>query len=383
MTPLDDQAAAELRAGGWNLGWAKRPEDLDVYDRHGMRVMLEIGTPDVDDPVQAKALGALVARVRNHPALYAYYIVDEPGSGAFQKLGKIVERLRHLDPSHLAYINLLPTYASSGQLQVSDAVADRARVGYPQDFAGIHVDDTTSQRYREYLRQFVQEVKPDLISYDHYHFLKSGDGSQYFLNLSLIRSAAVSANMPFLNIIQACDSPAEGWREPSEEELSWLTYTSLAYGAQGISHFRYDTGFFNDPKVCRNPRSRFWTASRLNRDFVAIATQLQPLKSLGAFHCETTIPLGAERLPTGSVVAPESAGQDVLLGYFGKSMDHPTDFMVVNLDYKSSLTLKLKVPGAMKLFHPPTNAWRPLAGEREVKLVLPPGGGVLIRKADV
>ena len=87
-TALDERSAAQLRAGGWNLGWTKRAEDLDLYHRHGMRVMLEINTPNVDDPAQARALDALIERVRNHPALYAYYLTDEPGAGAFPDAGQ-------------------------------------------------------------------------------------------------------------------------------------------------------------------------------------------------------------------------------------------------------------------------------------------------------
>lgn len=377
-TAVDERSVAQLRAGGWNLGWAKSAGDLDLYDRQGMRAMLEIGTPDVDDPTQEKALNALIEGVRRHPALYAYYLVDEPGVGAFPKLGKLVAWLRQHDPAHLAYINLLPTYASDGQLQVSDDAAERAKVGYPQDFAGIHTDEKTALRYREHLRQFITIVHPDLISYDHYHFLKSSDGAQYFLNLALIRSAALAAKKPFLNIIQACDSPAEGWRGPDENEVRWLTYTSLAYGAQGIAHFRYDTGFWKDPKETSVPLPLYWQVSRINLDFCAIATELQPLNSLGVYHCGT-VPLGGEPLSPGSLFVPEPASQEVLLGYFGKSTKHPTHVLVVNLNYKNTTTVTLNGPGPMETFHAPTQVWRAEPGGKRVTLNLPAGGGVLVR----
>ncbi len=375
---VNDRTVAQLRAGGWNLGWTQRAEDLDLYHQHGLRVMLEISTPDVDDPAQARALETLIERVRSHPALYAYYLVDEPGAGAFPKLGKLVAWLRRHDPLHLAYINLLPTYASDGQLQVSDDAAERARVGCPQDFAGIQADDKTALRYREHLRQFIHTVQPDLISYDHYHFLKSSDGTQYFLNLELIRSAALASGKPFLNIIQACDSPAEGWRGPNENEVRWLTYTTLAYGAQGIAHFRYDTGFWKDPNDMTVPLPLYWAVSQINREFLAIATELQQLKSLGAYHCGT-VPLGGQALPPKSVFAPDPAAQNVLLGYFGKSARRPTHVVVVNLNYKNAATLTLNGPGPQELFRAPVREWqRPTAG-KQIKLDLPPGGGVLVR----
>lgn len=377
--PVNDRTAAQLAAGGWNLAWAKNPEDIDVYWRHGLRVMLMINTPNVDDPAQAKALGDLVDKVKSHPAMYAYYLVDEPGAGAFPMLGKIVAFLRHRDRAHLAYINLLPTYATDGQLQVSNDAAEKAKVGYPQDFAGINTDDKTALRYREHLRQFVDVVKPDLISYDHYHFLKNSDGNQYFLNLGLIRNAALQAKLPFLNIVQTCDSPSEGWRGPQENEVRWLNYTSLAYGAQGISHFRYDIGLWKDPSEATTPLPLYWALSQINREFVAIAKELQPLKSLGAYHCGS-VPIGAQPLPAKAAFAPEPKSQELLIGYFGRSNRQPTHAVVVNLDYKNAVTTTLAGPGAMAVFHSTARTWT--AGGSKLKLDLPPGGGVLVRVSE-
>ncbi|WP_156512944.1 hypothetical protein [Planctomyces sp. SH-PL62] len=375
---MNDVTASQLAAGGWNLGWTKRAEDLDIYDRHGLRAVLEIGMPDLDDPAQAEALDALIVKVRDHPALYSYYLADEPGAGAFAKLGKIISWIRRRDPAHMAFICLLPTYASDGQLQVSDDVAERARVGYPQDFAGVNTSDLTAVRYRDHLRQFVDVVRPDLISYDHYHFQHSGDGTQYFLNLALIRSTALAADVPFLNVIQACESTGEGLRLPDEQELRWLTYTSLAYGAQGLAHFRYDTGFWKDPRETSVPLPRFWAVSQLNREFVAVATELQPLRSLGAYHSEKA-PLGGEPLPAGSAFTPEPSSRDWLLGYFGSSVGTPTHVLVVNLNYKARTRVALNGPGDMEAFHAPTVVWRPLPGGDRIELDLPPGGGVLVR----
>lgn len=373
---VNQRTVEQLAAGGWNLGWTKDVSDLDLYHRHGIRVMLVINTPNVDDPAQAKALDATIASVKDHPAMYAYYLVDEPGAGAFPALGKLVAYLRQRDPAHLAYINLLPTYASDGQLQVSDDAAEKAKVGYPQDFAGINTDDKTSLRYVEHVRQFVSVVKPDLISYDHYHFLKNSDGNQYFLNLGLIRTAALDAKKPFMNIIQTCDSPSEGWRGPQEHELRWLTYTSLAYGAQAISHFRYDIGVWKDPSTAETPLPLYWALTQINREFVAIAGELQPLRSLAAYHCGT-VPLGGQALPDKARFAPENRSQEVLLGYFGKSGRQPTHVVMVNLDYKNAMTTTLVGPAAMEVFQSATKTW--VAGSSRMKLDLQPGGGALVR----
>ena len=373
--PLDERTAAQLQAGGWNLGWTKKPADLDLYHRFGIRVMLEIRMPNVDDPAQAKALDALIDEVSTHPALYAYYITDEPGAGAFPALGKLVAHVRRRDPAHLPFINLLPTYANEQQLGVSADAAERAKVGYPTDFAGVSTSDETVLRYREHLKRYVEIVRPDLISYDHYHFLKNSDGAQYFLNLALIRMAAQEAKVPFMNIIQTCDSPAEGWRGPGEHELRWLTYTSLAYGAQAIAHFRYDVGLWKERDV---PLPLYWSLCATNREFVAIATELQPLKSLGVYHCGK-LPVGGKPLPPKSTFSPDPASQEVLLGCFGKSASRPTHVVVVNLDYKNAMTTTLIGPGAMDVFHALTKNWCAQPGGTRIKLDLPPGGGALVR----
>ncbi len=371
---VDDAAAARLQAGGWNLGWAAKPEDLDILHRHGLRAMLVIGVPNIADPTKAASLQSLIERARSHPALYAYYLVDEPGAAAFPELGRLVAFLRRHDPAHLAYVNLFPTYASEAQLQVSADPAERARVGYPQDF-GAAADDQTVLRYRKHLRQFLETVHPDLISYDHYHFLKNRDGTQYFLNLALIRRAALETGKPFLNIIQACDSPSEGWRGPGESEVRWLTYTSLAYGAQGISHFRYDTGFWKDPAT---PLPLYWAVSQMNRDFVALATELQPLVSIGAYHCDQ-VPQGGQALPPASRFVPDPPSQNLLLAYFGKSPRRPTHVVVVNLDYHKAASTTLTGPGPMEQFHAPTRTWSVPSKDGRVTLDLPPGGGLLLR----
>ena len=200
--PMTDATARQMAEGGWNLVGCTEKE-LDVAQRHGLRAQLHDGLLSpaaLDDPGKREKLDALIARVRNHPALYGYFIVDEPSAAAFPKLGKLVAYLRQRDPAHLAYINLFPTYANNEQL-------------------GTKGDPVTA--YREHLRQYLQIVRPSLVSYDHYQFAKDGDTAGYFLNLAMIRRAAQEAGVPFLNIVQACT-----WTPSMREERSWSPASS-------------------------------------------------------------------------------------------------------------------------------------------------------------
>src|ERR1039458_1600841 len=70
--PLTDVAARQMVEGGWNLVWCGEKE-LDVARRYGLRAQLQDGLlapGTLDNPGQRAKLDALIARVRNHPALY-------------------------------------------------------------------------------------------------------------------------------------------------------------------------------------------------------------------------------------------------------------------------------------------------------------------------
>lgn len=372
---MTDATAKQMADGGWNLVWCSEKE-LDLVQRHGLRAQLVDGllTPGtLDDPARKEQLDALIERVRNHPAFYDYFITDEPNASAFPALGKLVAYLRERDPSHMAYINLFPTYANNDQL-------------------GTKGDTVTA--YQEHLRQYVEVIKPDLISYDHYHFAVGGDGDQYFLNLAMIRQAALDAGVPFLNIVQAC-SWTPSMRIPNGDELRWLYYTSLAYGAQGISQYVYCHPNHNGAMANADgtPTVLYHAAKVLNREFAAIAAQLQPLRSLAAYHVGMA-PRGAEALPADATLKldppvptteyrPPQPLQGMLLGYFGKlgkvgKPAHPTHVLVVNLDYKQSVTTTVIGPGRFEVFDCTSGKWSRV-GSARVRLNLLPGGGQLLR----
>ncbi len=372
---LTDAVARQMAEGGWNVAWCGEKE-LDVAARHGLRAQLgdPLLTPAaLDDPAQREKLDALVARVRTHPALYSYYITDEPSAPAFPGFGRLVAYLRERDPAHLAYINLFPTYANNQQL------------GTPGD---------TVTAYREHLRQYLDVVKPALVSYDHYQFAKAGDNDQYFLNLAMVRQAAQQAGVPFLHIVQAC-TWTPSMRVPTGDEMRYLVYTTLAYGAHGISYYVYccagHTGAIALPDG--TPTPIYHALKPLNREFAAIAGQLQPLRSLGVYHAGM-MPPGAEALPADAPFRldpavpvipykPPERVRGMLLGLFGPAGKAgepatPTHVLVVNLDYRAEAVTGLVGPGNLEAFDAAAGTWSPVAGSDKA-VRLPPGGGKLLR----
>ena len=418
--PMTDAVAKQMADGGWNLVWVTQRgaaegvdvldhfrSQLDVLQRHGLRGILSLGymprQPEefkaLDDPATKAELDAIIEGVRDHPALYAYHLLDEPNAAVFPNLARMKDYLQAKDPTRLAYVNLYPIYATDKQLGTTGE---------------------TLPAYREHLRQFVDTCKPQLLSYDHYHFAVKGDGAKFFLNLAEIRQAALAAGIPFMAILQAC-SWTVNMRIPTGEELRWLAYTTLAYGSQGISWYVYGypghdgaminpAGTYREPHIARAkgrsvlggpPTPLYYTARELHKEFVAIATQLQPLQSLAAYHVGMLLE-GASPLPDDAAfrLDPPVPDKDYaapvegfVIGCFGQD-GAPTHALVVNLDtrtysgrgqprrdeFLTPVRRALVGPGRLETFDVATSTWSDVGADR-VELRLPPGGGLLVRTA--
>lgn len=361
---LSDAAADQMKAGGFNLVWCTEKE-LDVALKHGLRAQLQDGLlapASLQDSAKRAKLDALIERVKSHPAMYAYFLTDEPSAEQFADWGKLVAYLRERDPAHLAYINLFPTYANNKQL-------------------GTQGDVVTA--YREHLRQYMSVVKPGLVSYDHYQFALKKDQEQYFLNLAMIRRTAQEGKVPFLNIVQACTWAPEAMRVPNADEVRYLVYTTAAYGALGLSYYIYScpnhVGGF--ALADGTPTPLYHAASGFNREFVAIMKELQPLRSLAVYHTRMK-EAGCESLPEKnpfrvSVSGGADTARGFVIGQFGASK-RATHAVVVNLDYKAPVSATIDGPGRLSMFDAATGQWSK-AQARSVSVALPPGGGVLVR----
>ena len=264
----------------------------------------------------------------------------------------------------------------------ADAAA-RDSVGIPLNFAGVGTNNKTVLAYEDHLKKYLEIVKPDLISYDHYHFLKQSDGNQYFLNLGLIRNAALESRKPFLNIIQASAVSSGHGDCPARSELRFLVFTTMAYGGRGISYFIYwgsksEGGLYQDGK----PSPLAKDTALLNAEIARFGPVLLSLKSTGVFHT-APLPYGTTPVPPSSPVQLQGPGEFVL-GLFGQG-GKTTAFMVVNRNYRTDATanLKVEIPGERLCeFDRQTGKWiecKKLETDRVVKVRLGAGDGRLFR----
>ena len=196
----------------------------------------------------------------------------------------------------------------------------------------------------------------------------------------MIRRAALDAHLPFLNIVQA-STIEKAWRLVNEHELRWLTYTTLAYGARGISYFLYwgpveYGGIYQDGKRT----SLTDPVATLAHEIDALSPALMKLDTLGVYHTDP-IPLGAQSVPADCPVQIADPGEFVL-GLFGTG-GKASACMVTNRSYRDEATAKLQFPSTastIEEFIRATKRWiaaKPAEGVLAVSLA--PGDGRLFR----
>ena len=270
---------------------------LDVCRKYGMKTIIgddRIMAKEPSDPEFEKNLDAVIADYAKHPAFYGYHLTDEPNAGAFPKLAAINQYLLKKDPAHLPFINLLPTYGNG------------AMWGTPT--------------YEEHVEQFMAAVKPKLLSYDHYALFEKQERGDYFQNMEIIRAAALKYNnTPWMNIILA--TPHFGYRNPSEGDLRWQVYTTLAYGGTGIAYFTYWTltGYENFRNAIMEaggkPTEHYEMVKKLNAEMKALAPILLKLKSVGVYHTGT-LPTSTRALPETGTPVKSVEGAEIIIGQF-------------------------------------------------------------------
>lgn len=336
---------------------------LDLCRQVGLKAMVvdrRLSWRMVADDGWKDCVAEVVRDYGDQPALFGYFLQDEPNYRAFAALGSLNRELQKRDPRHLAYINLFPTYAKVQQL------------GTPT--------------YRDYLDRYLRIVRPAVLSYDHYCLLRDGrDRPDYFENLELIRAAGLMYHTPPWNIILSLGHL--GYRGPSEGEMRWQVYTSLAYGMKGIAYFTYWTEKAWEAQGgraivdCQGKPARLYPiVQQMNAEILALGKTLLKLTSTGVFHTGD-IPPAARRLGTDSVVRVPDA-LSLLLGFFTDRQGGEYVFLV-NRDHDRSVAFTAKFLPHVEtigVFNRNTGIEEPRPLTRNAcRFSLRPGGGVLVR----
>ena len=347
---------------------------LDWCHKLGMKAIIYDGrmTTSIGGNEQTKqALDAMVKDYADHPALLGYSITDEPHAGAFDGLAEVNAHLKARDPKHPGYINLLPTWAR--------------QIPHPDGNPTLSYLGTAT--YEDYVRTFVQKVKPAWVCYDNYGMLKQGDRGDFHENLATVREVAFEHDLPFWNIVLVTQHG--DFRVLTEPELRFEAMQTVAFGARGIVWFTYwspqgyDTGTTWTHALIEQGGKRgahYDMVKAINADVLAIGRELKHAKSIAVTQH------GGDKNSSyviGKSPATIEAGK-VTLGTFHDAKAGKHFALVTNLDYKAPTTAKLRMPDAapatLERFDTASRTWSRLdAPGGTITVELPPGAGALLR----
>lgn len=357
--PNDLAVLKEMRECGITVAGFVPPAALDNCQAAGLRAIVadpRVGGYDWAsvDPVAAREkVKELVAEVRHHPAVFGYYLRDEPSAAWFPGLAAVSGAVKEFHPGVWPYINLFPNYAHPSQLGAAN--------------------------YDEYVEKFVEVCGPPILSYDHYAITEGGGlGDKYFANLKSMRRAALKHKLPFWNIVLA--NACLNFREVSLTDFRFQAYTSLAYGARGLAYFKYFSGqvgnFRAGPIDQFGHKTPTWDSMRfVNLQIDKLAPTLLKLTSDQVYHFGD-MPTGATG-PTDKCLVKAIAGP-MLVGDFTHE-DGSRYMMVVNKDFAGSFACHPQFhapPSKLEMVSPYTGALLPYEGEQ---CWLAPGQGVLLK----
>ena len=238
---------------------------MDAASRAGVGIIINF--PQLKDSTESA-----VALIKEHPALVAYHIKDEPELDDFEWLKALQTKVSSLDAEHPCYINLLPNWSW-----------------------GV-------EEYRDNIERFASEFDVPFYSFDNYPIVEK-DGevevrSDWYRNLEEFSAMARSHGKPFWAFALAkahsiTEPQVAVYPEPTLGQLRLQVFSNLLYGAQAIQYFNF-TGIV-DPATCEK-KPAFDLIRQVNSEVRAYSSVFAGCSVLGVWHTGDSIPCGTVSL---------------------------------------------------------------------------------------
>ncbi len=282
---------------------------------HSVGIKIIISCPELKSETEKT-----VRHFMNQPALYAYFIDDEPNASRFNELGIWAKKIKSIDKIHPAYVNLFPNYASEEQLG--------------------------TKTYREHVNLFIKEVDLDFLSFDAYPTWSNQvvyDG--WYDLLEIFMDESKKAGKPFWAFSLATTYISYPNSHPIQTlgMLRLQVYSNLAYGAQGIQYYKYsDTGKGSHmaPILDGKRTIVYDRIKQMNEEIKNLSPVFLGSRVISVRHTGTTfIPKGTTRLtdlpdPVKVIV---TEGSEAIVSVLEN--EDNTFLVIVNRDFYKNMTL--------------------------------------------
>lgn len=263
-----------------------------------------------------------IPRIKNHPALYGYFLQDEPWPKDISETTRRYQAMAKEDTKKPTYVNLLPNYGD----------------GMPREIQ--------MPPYKQYLKE-TSTIGLPFISFDFYPIMKSGIRPSWYSCLEDIRQESLRTGKPFWAF--ALCTPHVDYPQPTIEMLRLQIYSDLAYGAQAIEYFTYWTpkateewDFHDGPINIDGQRTKTYdVVKRMNQELRGLLPLFDKAEVQTVNHM-VKIPEGTtklQRVPTNIKKLKVVGRQGALISTFKKG-GH-IYMAVVNKDYQNDMRLHI------------------------------------------
>lgn len=263
-----------------------------------------------------------IPRIKNHPALYGYFLQDEPWPKDIPETTRRYQAMAKEDTKKPTYVNLLPNYGD----------------GMPREIQ--------MPPYKQYLKE-TSTIGLPFISFDFYPIMKSGIRPSWYSCLEDIRQESLRTGKPFWAF--ALCTPHVDYPQPTIEMLRLQIYSDLAYGAQAIEYFTYWTpeateewDFHDGPINIDGQRTKTYdVVKRMNQELRGLLPLFDKAEVQTVNHM-VKIPEGTTKLqciPVNIKKMKVVGRQGALISTFKKG-GH-IYMAVVNKDYQNDMRLHI------------------------------------------
>ena len=187
----------------------------------------------------------LISLYAGQPGVYGVCFADEPKYKAVQSYAEVFNSIKRLNEKYgynlYADYNLNPLNLNNfvyneyyPHVEGTDDYADGSNASF----------DDGMKRYKKYILDFVESMKPTAIQYDDYPLRVSGVSQTYIPCLEFVAGVARDYGIDFHMVTQSFEMNSNGsksMRKLTESGAKWLNNMLVGFGVSEISYFTYYT----------------------------------------------------------------------------------------------------------------------------------------------
>ena len=272
-----------------------------------------------------------VNKYKNVPGAYGFYILDEPFNA--NEFVPAYIALKKAAPDAYMHLNFLPGHAYSSQKQYYNQINDWAKLcansGYPLDY----------------------------VMFDHYPFLLQAGvmaRDTFMANMRTVHDAGLDNSVKTGLYIQTVRQDV-AFRRPTDAEIRYEMYLSLAYGFKQLSFFTWFTPVnrsepFSDGIISADgkPNAHYNTIKTINHEILAIGKTLVKCDALEIYLNGET--WGQPSIPEDFFVQPADK-KNYTVSFLRHQETGRNYLMVVNNNFSQKQTVKLTFDKAITSLH--------------------------------